>query len=62
MEGFATAVVCPEKLILQYCFKSGKLNIPPDVEIMVYLGILDTRKFMGLQKILTKITAILSQK
>ena len=32
-----------------------------DVEIMVYLGILDTRKFLGSQKILTKITAILSQ-
>ena len=33
-----------------------------DVEIMVYLGILDTRKFLGSQKILTKITAILSRK
>ena len=32
-----------------------------DVEIMVYLGILDTRKFLGSQKILIKITAILSQ-
>ena len=34
----------------------------PDVEIMVYLGILDTRKVLGSQKILTKITAILSRK
>ena len=59
MEGFATAVVCPEKLILQYCFKSGKLNIPPDVEIMVYLGIQDTRKYFCSPKILTKITATL---
>ena len=33
-----------------------------DVEIMVYLGILDTRKLLGSQKILTKITAILSRK
>ena len=33
-----------------------------DVEIMVYLGILDTRKFLSSQKIVTKITAILSQK
>ena len=31
-----------------------------DVEITVYLGILDTRKYFGSQKILTKITAILS--
>ena len=31
----------------------------PDVEIMVYLGILDTRKYFGSQKILTEITAIL---
>ena len=30
-----------------------------DVEIMVYLGILDTRKYFGSQKILTDITAIL---
>jgi len=28
---------------------------------MVYLGILDTRKFLGSKKILTKITAILSR-
>ena len=33
-----------------------------DVEIMVYLGILDTRKFLGSQRILTKIKAILSRK
>ena len=32
----------------------------PDVEIMVYLGILDTRKYFGSQKILTEITTILS--
>ena len=31
-----------------------------DVEIMVYLSILDTRKYFGSQKILTEITAILS--
>ena len=31
-----------------------------DVEIMVYLGILDTRKYFGSQKISTNITAILS--
>ena len=30
-----------------------------DVEIMVYLGILDTRKYFGSQKILTEIIAIL---
>ena len=30
-----------------------------DVEIMVYLGILDTRKYFGSKKILTEITAIL---
>ena len=28
---------------------------------MVYLGILDTRKFLGSQKILTELTAVLSQ-
>ena len=33
-----------------------------DVEIMVYLGILDNRKFLGSQEILTKITSILSRK
>ena len=31
----------------------------PGLEIMVYLGILDTRKFIGSQKILTELTAIL---
>ena len=35
--------------------------LSPDVEIMVYLDILDTRKFLGSQKMLTKITAISSQ-
>ena len=30
-----------------------------DVEIVVHLGILDTRKYFGSQKILTEITAIL---
>ena len=38
---------------------SSKRFLWPDVEIMVYLGILDTRKYFGLQKILTEITAIL---
>ena len=31
-----------------------------DMEIMVYLGIIDTIKYIGSQKILTEITAILS--
>ena len=31
----------------------------PDMEIMVYLGILVTRKYFSSQKILTKITSIL---
>ena len=30
----------------------GSPILIPDVEIMVYLGILDTRKFLGSQKIL----------
>ena len=34
--------------------------VESDVEIMVYLGILDTSKYLGSQKILTGITAILS--
>ena len=32
------------------------------LEIMVYLGILVTRKFLGSQKILTELTAMITQK
>ena len=37
-------------------------NTLTDVEIMVYLRILYTRKYFGSQKIVTKITTILLQK
>ena len=51
-------------MLLQKCKKLGKNLIfksyfMPDVEIMVYLGILDTRIYLGSQKILTEIIAIL---
>ena len=47
---------------LRYELTLELIESTADVEIMVYLGILDTRKYFGSQKILTKVTAILSQK
>ena len=51
----------PKKRIL-VALKNNTREGGADVEIVVYLGILDTRKFLGSQKIWTKITAILSRK
>ena len=43
-------------------FLQVRLRSDAGLEIMVYLGILVTRKFLGSQKILTELTAIITRK
>ena len=62
---------CDQKHLFPRCSFTWLISFPhrrfpigsylkADMEIMVYLGIIDTIKYIGSQKILTEITAILS--